>query len=410
MVQHTPIHPILEAWFYENLPISRDTYATLPAYERQFHDILVDLQMSDAASDVLSKCEQLADTARLTGEKQLVVGSLFKWAIVSSYYKRTEENAHLINRIKTILDDTFPVEIQSFFLFVQYVCARRLGLPHPNTHIRRLLKKSEVGSAMWQTGAFRSLAEAAERGCLSDRASLRGRFESCHSRVRFPLYPAMPFVNAVQIGDLSTAIPMLSKVRGIYKAHGSLSVFGVQRVLVELQLRHLPGAWDAPYRPYAEEAAECFQEEGIRLDSFLMTTRHLLKGQVQEALDAARSYAANLGAPFFALPRFDGYDMVRAELAAGHIDGATFMLRKRFENGAYGWLDNFFLARVAHLKGKTRTAENAYHRTRTMANHYGAENRLLFELLLACELPTATLARWTAMLTQEITEPPPLCT
>lgn len=407
MRQAPPLHPIIDAWFCETLPLSPEIYEECSTHERRFHDTIVAIHQNLLSSNALPLCEALAAVARESGNPQLVVASLIQWAFASAQHKRREENAHLLHRIKIMLDDTFPEAFHMYILLAQYVCASYLGHPHAYQYLRRLLKNADPESMIWQNAAFNVLVEAAEQGRLCDRVRLHERFVSVYSEERFDLYPIVRFINALQNGDLATAIPQLPEIRRVFKARGLLSVFGVHRVAIELLMRHLPGVWATPALSYAEEAAECFQEEGIRLDSYMMTTRHLLEGRVQEALESARTYAANLGTHFFILQRFDGYDMVRAELAAGHIDGATSMLRKRFEHGSYGWLDNFFLARVAHLKGKTQIAELAYQRTLHMARHYEAENRLLFECSLACELPASTLMRWTTMVLKETLERPP---
>lgn len=396
MTTPAPLHPIVKALIHDNLPLPPAELGTLPKTEACFHQLFEELYRNASEPDTLARCPDMFETARATKDSQLELAALIGWSLVSGMHNRPEENQALVNRITSMIDGTVPEELRHFFLYAQYLNAYRLGNPHAVRLLRRLLKICPPESTTWQNAAFSFLITLAEQGCLRDRQELQIRFESCHNQKSFPAYAMVPFINAVQVGAINTAIPMLQNIRALYEHGGLLSAYGVHRVQLELMMRHLPGVWVEPDTSYAQEEAS-LREAGIRLDSFMMTTRHLLEGRVEDALASARSYATNLGAPFFALQRFDGYDMVRAELASGHVDGATAVLRKRFEYGAYNWIDNFFLARIAYRKGKPHIAEAAYQRTLNMARYYGAENRLLFECCLASELPAATLARWTAM-------------
>lgn len=395
MTTPEPLHPIVQVWILDKLPLPPAQLDSLPKAEARFHQLLAQLYRNASEPDTLPRCPEMLEAARATKNNQLELAALISWGLISAMHKRPDENQALQNRITSMIDGTVPEEIHQFFLYAQYLNANRLGNPNAVRLLRRLLKICPPESMIWQNAAFSLLVTVAEQGCLRDRRALQIRFESCHNQASFPVYAMVPFINAIQIGAVNAAIPMLPEIRTHYKNRDLLSVYGVHRVQLELMMRHLPGVWVEPDTPYTQEEAS-LREAGIRLDTFMMTTRHLLEGRVEDALASARTYAANLGAPFFTLQRFDGYDMVRAELASGHVDGATAVLRKRFEHGTYSWIDNFFLARIAYRKGKPQTAEAAYHRTLNMARYYGAENRLLFECCLASELPAATLARWTA--------------
>lgn len=404
-----PIHPIAHAWILKRLPLSPPVLQTLSEDERAFHDALLMVLQARIAPEGWMRCESLVQRAEETGNVQLEMLAYMQWALASAFERRVKENAVLLKRIDAMVDDSLPEELRIAAMYNRFLSAEMLGSPRTMQMLRRVLKAAAPGSALWQNGCFSLLYRSAAEGTLRGRGELQSLFEASCRKDGFPSYALIPFVNAVQTGDLAAAIPRLPQVRALYAEEGLLSVYGVHRVMIEFMMHHVPAAWPEPEVAYEEDARRCFAEGEIRLDTFMMTTRHLLAGRVEEALEAARGYAADLGSRFFSILRFDGYDMVRAELAAGYTDGATAMLRKRFEHGVYGWLDNFFLARIARLKGKAHLAEAEFRRTLGVARHYRAENRLLFEFALACELPAATLLRWSSILIRNLptsTEPP----
>jgi DNA-binding NtrC family response regulator len=129
--------------------------------------------------------------------------------------------------------------------------------------------------------------------------------------------------------------------------------------------------------------------------------RHLLARRIDPALLAARErvrsdpdhYARRMG--------FDSYDLIRAELAAGHADAARRLLDGHRERGNRRHFDDLFYFRIALLSGDEDRAASHLRQLLSSVDRYRAEGRLDFELRLAHEIPPSRLVRMGRATAQE---------
>ena len=123
----------------------------------------------------------------------------------------------------------------------------------------------------------------------------------------------------------------------------------------------LRGRWatDAPV-PGAAEAA----------GGWSAVVDRLLQRRPDEALALARAQAQTQPDQGLYHPLFPGWNLVRAELAAGHGDAARHLLDLRTSRGVRHWLDDPFLARITRLPRRQDAA--AYNLPHSAASAGGA--------------------------------------
>ena len=119
---------------------------------------------------------------------------------------------------------------------------------------------------------------------------------------------------------------------------------------------------------------------------------HLLARRPAEALALARAEAAARPDEPLTDPHFRGFNLVRAELAAGNGAAARRLLQLRHERGVLHPLDALFEARADWLDGERARARERFAQARGEAERLRALGRLDLELRAACELsPTALM-------------------
>jgi DNA-binding NtrC family response regulator len=132
----------------------------------------------------------------------------------------------------------------------------------------------------------------------------------------------------------------------------------------------------------------------LRAVNWIHSTYHLLAGRNAEALDRARRQAATFSG-LHSLFGFLSLCLVRAELAAGHVEAAARLMRRRAEARNSHYLDDFFLARVELLRGRPAAAAERFARLLAEVDRHDARGRLDFELRLARELSPGDVVELT---------------
>lgn len=394
------LHPILKGLLDNRLPLPDADAVVLNAEESAFHLALAQFRNAPPASEELARArgEVLVGLAESTGNPSLLLAAYLEWFECYQHVGAPSDLEFLIHGVEEFRGRKWPPILEAWVLQVKYTWAfMRQHKAQCLYLIKQCIDCAPAGSEIWSTAIRCYSVHMAETGRLKD---IQGYLDE-YQRVMGMEHPGLmwdAFANACHNGDTKSAIPLLPAARAAHERGNMIGAYAVARVFFELLAQHVPQAAVSFPIPYQEDCAFCRLHGGVDPDATLMTTRHLLQGQTERALDSAREYAAALSEYFFYLPRFDGYDMVRAELAAGNRDSALVLLRKRFRNGLYIWIDDLFTARAALLHGKCNAAESMFRRCLGAAGHYGAENRLRFELLLACELPPTILLRWMGMI------------
>ena len=134
--------------------------------------------------------------------------------------------------------------------------------------------------------------------------------------------------------------------------------------------------------------------------------RKLLARRVDEALALARRQAREEPERPFTQGGLFAFNLVRAELAAGHGEAARRIIGMRRARGNDNYLDDLFLARVELLAGDRGAAAQHFARAAGACRRYRAEGRLDFELRMSCELSPGDLMSMVRA-SQELPVPAP---
>lgn len=394
-----PLHPIIQGLLEDDLPLPDATTATLSAEEVHLHRALCQLKTHPPTTEESSRSvgEDLAALATATGNTTLILATHLEWFHAYWEYGQLSDLTHLVNTIRGVAQEAPPTILQVCALQARYLLADKQHKRAQSLKlIRACIQRAPVGSSFWGLAIQNYAIRMAEVGRFSEAHAFLDQYKTITGHA-IPDHLERTFVNACQSGDLATAIPLLPEMRRVHEEKDALGVYGVFRVLLELMRNHLPPQDGAPSPSilFEEDRAYCLTRGRVNFNTMLLTTRHLLARQTDDALEAARSYAGAIGDGYFHLARFDGHDMIRAELSAQHPESAALLMRKRFQVGLYLWVDDFFAARIALLKQKYALAESLFAECLKSALRYDATTRLLFELCLACELPPAILLRWS---------------
>ncbi|MFH1022927.1 MAG: sigma 54-interacting transcriptional regulator [Planctomycetota bacterium] len=132
-----------------------------------------------------------------------------------------------------------------------------------------------------------------------------------------------------------------------------------------------------------------------KIPPFIRVWHHLLERRPEEALALARESAAEGGEAYFRQPGITHLNLVRAELASGHLEAARHAIGKRREIGNIHYLDDLFLARIELLDGNRAAAARHITAVTAACDRYRARGRLDFEVRMACELSPGDSA-WLA--------------
>jgi DNA-binding NtrC family response regulator len=200
----------------------------------------------------------------------------------------------------------------------------------------------------------------------------------CNSRFRAERVHLLQFVNAVETGQVREAallLPQAEPAAGLLYDATRLSINGYARLLALMQGQSEPPDPASP-RPG---------------DEMVRVAAELVKGNTVEALRIARMEADRMGALFGG--GFPGFNLIRAELAAGNGVAAGRLLSMRQARGNRHVLDNFLSARVERLAGNRRQAGRLFAAAIREVDRLRARGRLDFELRLACEISPADIVQ-----------------
>lgn len=216
---------------------------------------------------------------------------------------------------------------------------------------------------------FETLCPASEQGSTLDK------------RVRLGF-----FLNSVLTGDLVQAREQLPQVEHLDPSITAFYTkkFQVCRRLLELMENQQGSLTAAAPEPEASAGAQ-----------WLASTQYLLARTPAKALEAARAFAQEEPRLIAASLGFEGYCLIRAELAAGNWEPAKRLLYERQKRGCKHYLDSLFQARIELLANNNHIAAHHFAVLKREVERYKAKGRLDFEIQLACEISPTSLIELT---------------
>jgi len=326
---------------------------------------------------------------------------LLLWANLCE--KRGKENQSLkLIQYSTDLISTHPCPalLVAFQAYVNFTSSSYwVGYLVARDACHRAMQLSPVGSWMWLrcTQEFQMFQAQSDEGYNLKKEPV-GLMDHLDESGRYKLYSARIFGLTVS-GKLTEAANYLAPAREVSEsAHPrDTKAFALGRVL----LHHMGTVLGHPNgidESYESDLSSVQEKLGYSASGYFQTTQDLLAGEPEKALQSAKSYAASVGSIYLHFLRYDGYDLIRAELANGNGDAALSALSLRRKNNLKVWLDGFFVARAYSLSGRHPEAQQKFLSCCHYAKTHQMEGRLIFELALALDLPRATLLRWRQIL------------
>jgi DNA-binding NtrC family response regulator len=286
----------------------------------------------------------------------------------------SEESAALGRRAKSLLGRDTPPQIRTIPLYQESLQLLARGDRHgAEKALLESMRGLNVGaprhkSVLLNLGFF--LAEQGRGEELEPRleAVLREAPEQYSSRVALIRY-----ANRVATGRQDDLERLRAEVAGdslLRTINAGLIAMYDQWLTLMRERASSPGPEDPP-------AAE--------------VVRRLLTRRVDEALELARRQAQEAPELSFTQVGLFAFNLVRAELAAGHGEAARRIVELRGERGNDDYLDDLFLARAELLAGDRGAAARHFARVAGACRRYRAEGRLDFELRMSCELSPGDL-------------------
>ncbi|MBN1671301.1 MAG: sigma 54-interacting transcriptional regulator [Kiritimatiellae bacterium] len=318
-------------------------------------------------------------------DPELAILFFGSWAEVSGSLGRIVEATALLHRAEALLSEDTLAEVRSYLLTVEGFLASCEGNKVRREHIlKEVLACLPLDSPRRQ---FHVLELAYLLARLGRALEIETDLDWLSARSATPFMRAsvvlLRFINAVETGDTERAaslMPVLNEEATHLDAHSANTfreyedLFGLIRDTRGSRIGNLPAPDSSVAPPQAA------------------VTRCLLARRPDDALRWAR-LAAKESDRFVFRHGFFSFDLVRAELSAGHGEAARRVLDMRRARGNEHYLDDFFLARVELLAGHREVAAQHFGAALKAMEHYQAEGRLDFELRLACELAPRELVR-----------------
>lgn len=374
------LHPVIREFVTTTRPF-REILAAIPEPREPVVEATLRIHQSLAGpkepAEAFAAAAALRDFGR---DPHLRLFFLASWASLAGLAGRFDEMRAVLRQAEPLLDGAVPPELRVFLMLCEGFraaslgdVARREGLLRdalvllPKRSPRRLMVAWELTLVLAQGGRLNDAA--AEMSWLAARAG--------------PAFPATRlayprFSDAVERGDWAEARRTL---RGIARDPDPFRSYETMTRLVESGQALLDLAAPLPGTPPSAAAT-----------GPVATMRHLLAGRVDAALETARRAHATHPHGLMGLG-FHVWDLVRAELAAGHADAARRLIALRRAAGSRHPLDDLFLFRVERLAGNAGAAARRLRSAIEAAERSRAEGRLDFELRLAIEIPPGELAR-----------------
>jgi len=383
------VNPIVDRYVTTDLPLLAILQNT-PELRSPMVQALLHIQECLAGRRLARDAMSTAQAAPLKGaDPELLALMLSSWAELSCRIGRPSEAQVLLHRARALISENTHPEIRASVLLVESLLADTTGNKARSEQImKEILQFLAPYSArrkfyVWEIALF--LCQQG-RG-VECQAELRELPWQCNDQFRILRVLLLQFVDAVETGRVQEAFPIVSQI-----ASGSPE-----------QMKELSRI---PYRAYhallrlmqergPEDTAALFEQTQLtEPPNWVKVVRCLLIKNTEEALRLARLEANKLLNSIFG-GGFDSFNLIRAELASGHSEGAIRVLKMRQERGNRHYLDNFFSARAELLAGNKHAASRHFAEALKSVEFYRAKGRLDFELKLACELSQGDIVQLT---------------
>ena len=308
-------------------------------------------------------------------DPNLTILFLGLWILLASNLPDgADEAAALVRRSKSLLTRDTPPQIRTIPLYQESLLLLNRGDRHGS---ERALVESMRGltpgaprhrSVLLNLGLF--LADQGRGEELEEKLKAILQEHPGHYASRVAL---LRYANRVATGRQDG----LGSLRAEVEADGL--VRSVNASLIAMYDQWLGLMRDEPALPGSEDPPEA------------AVVRKLLARRVDEALALARRQAREAPELPFTQGGLFAFNLVRAELAAGHGEAARRIIGMRRARGNDNYLDDLFLARAELLAGDRQAAARRFAGAARACRHYRAEGRLDFELRMSCELSPGDL-------------------
>lgn len=332
----------------------------------------------------------LAKTAMRTAQEatiehvdaELTILMLANWAELACRIGRPSEAEALIRRIRSIMtEDTHPA-VEAACRFAESVMADVTGnKAERETILSSILAVMPPHSPRRKFYSWEMALLLSQQGRgIEAQDELKELGWQCNDRFKPSRVTIIRLIDAVETGRVVEATQFMNQLSTVTASElqvGRIDIRDYQRLLALMQPQKNP--------PTPASAAE------EQPPTWIQIVQNLLQRKHEEALYIARLEARKLLGSFFGTG-FEAFGLIRAELSAGHWEGAVRLLRMRHGRGNRHYLDSFFMARAERLAGNMALAAKNFAEASQKAKHYQAQGRLDFELRLSCEMDADAVA------------------
>ena len=322
---------------------------------------------------------QAAQAVPMKGsDPELLVLMLASWAELSCRIARPADAEALIHRARTLIsEDTHP-EVTAAVTLAESILADTTGnKDRKEKLLRSILEDVPAHSPRRKYYAWElALLMAIQGRGVDSKEQIKELTWQCNDRFPLTRVLLVQFIDAIETGRVKDAIFLRPKLTPVTQAANLLAMARISYRGYEGLLRLMD--------PDSEESGP----PPPGLPSWTRVAENLLSGETEAALRLARLETKDTLRSIFG-SGFDSFSLIRAELSAGHREGALRLLKMREARGNSHYLDSFFLARASLLEENRRMAALHFGATLKAVEFYKAKGRLDFELLLARELKQA---------------------
>jgi DNA-binding NtrC family response regulator len=337
----------------------------------------------------------LARTAMKTAQEapienadpEMAILMLANWAELSCRIGRPSEAEALIRRVRSMVTaDTHPAVVAAS-RFAESAMADATGnKAEREAVLGSILKALPIHSPRRKFYSWEMALLLAQQGRgIEAQREVRDLGWQCGERFKPSRVSIVRLVDAIETGRVIDAVQFMNQLATVPQAELQVGRINVRDYLSLLALMQTVKGQppQEPNRPEDQPA------------TWIQIVTSLLQRKQDDALQTARLEARKLLGPFFGTG-FESFGLIRAELSAGHWEGAVRLLKMRNARGNRNYLDAFFLARAERLGGNMALAARHFAEAMQQVEHYQARGRLEFELRLSCELDPNAVAELSA--------------
>jgi DNA-binding NtrC family response regulator len=240
------------------------------------------------------------------------------------------------------------------------------------------LTKEAIDLIDQNNSRYRSLltnhaSNLAAHGKLNDLAEKESRiFNSPPPEFKALMTAEVKISNCIHVGDFNLGYKIVNEHQELFKKYK----FNIQEYINLLNI--LAGDLDSNH----------YQGELIKL--IVQIFHNVSIGRLEEAINFYKLYITTASQNSME-GTLNKYISINFELCMGNKIMARKMLEEKESTGDYHYLDDLFMARVQLLENNIEGAYQSFARLIKNVEHYGALNRVLFEIQFAKETKPADL-------------------